>query len=605
MYKKRAIPTPNNIEYDKCMEKIRANHPSRAHLFEDICRIASGIIPRTSPTAAYKFMDLWFNDPSVVESVLSAMRSPNLCFLHPIFIKDDGTAIVHRHLGRNNYVEQTLVPSEYKTTEIDSCAASHMAIPLMFNKHANILLISTNDGQITVEHFEPHGPVHDPPSMPAYNIETVAKNLASELLNVPLAQIYYMPPSAVCFPHWTGPQSHVATSTFWNNTCTIWSMLYAFKRLLSPQTPPNTTYDEIKSFAKSMENNDDLIKATVEAFMKLVDVNESKYTVNIDKRFIPEVRRNISNAARKRKGGTKQINRKQLLIIFDIDETLIQYIPSKYHHLWMKKKHLFPKNSFIEIAKKNGTKDVVIFRPHLQQMFNYLVANRETIKIAIWTYSERDYAHSIATTLIARYQLPNDIFLFLKGAEDINDDDDYPKNLQTVYQEYPEYNVFNTILVDDRYTNIQHKINVNNGLLIEQFAPFGKEKERVLLDNATIQNMVNNDRVMLDAIRIFDAVHKDIMGCDEADIDEGFTEEPVFSSRIFRMGLDSYLQSYAIKPVRINNIISIGTPYMTNNFLLLKSRFDVNSMNASEKQSKRRTGSKRPTSSKRQTRRTI
>lgn len=605
MFKKQIA---HNKDYLQCMEKIHASHPTRAHLFEDVCKIASGIFSKVPATSLHKFTDLWFNDPSVVESVYASIKSPNLCFLHPIYINHNGVFFIHQHLGRSSYDAKVLDPHMYKQTQIDACSTTHMAIPLMFDEHANILLITLDDLydlQVNVEHFEPHGPIYDPPkkSLPlTYNIENKAVELISLLFNVTDASIHYIPPATLCFSHWTGPQWHVRDSVPWWGTCTFWSMLYAFKRLLSPETPPVTTFNEIKTMAEKMEGNDELVKATIEAFMKLVNIDETSYTVNGDRVFLTDVRKNISNEARKREGGMgkrgkKQTrkrhiikggtNRQQLLIVFDIDETLIHYMPSKYYHLWIEKKHLFPKKSYVEITKKNGTKDVIIFRPHLQQLFDYLHANRETIKVAIWTYSERDYATSIAETLMRRYNLPPDFFLFLKGGEDIDDENDYPKNLKIIFKEYPEFNVFNTILVDDRYTNINHSVNEKNGLLIEPFAPFGTEKTRVLLDNAVIQNMVTNDRVMLDAKRIFEAVYKDIMGCDETDIDEGFYTEPVFSSRIVRMGLEPYLQSFAIKPQRVDRIVSIGTPYLSPEFLIVKSGLEPYELKPSIKRSKR------------------
>jgi hypothetical protein len=222
-------------------------------------------------------------------------------------------------------------------------------------------------------------------------------------------------------------------------------------------------------------------------------------------------------------------------------------------------------------VKKNGTIDVVIFRPHLQQLFDYIKETNHGINAAIWTYSERDYAKSIANTLKKRYNLPADFFLFLKGGEDIDDENDYPKNLRAIYREYPQYNVFNTVLIDDRYTNIRHLVNAENGLLIEPFAPFGLEKKRVQLPDAVVQNMILNDRVMLDAQHILKAAYQDIMGCDATDIDEGFTTEPVFTERrVMRMGLQPFLQSFAVKPQSIDHIISIGTPYLTTDFVIIK-----------------------------------
>ncbi len=47
---------------------------------------------------------------------------------------------------------------------------------------------------------------------------------------------------------------------------------------------------------------------------------------------------------------------RKLLIVFDIDETLIQYIPNKYVDLWESKKSLFPTDSYIEETNSEGKK---------------------------------------------------------------------------------------------------------------------------------------------------------------------------------------------------------------------------------------------------------
>ncbi len=239
------------------------------------------------------------------------MRTPNLCFLHPIYVNHNGIFVIHQHLGRNSYDAKVLDPHVYKQTQIYGCSVTHMAIPLMFDEHANILLLSVDDLydlRITVEHFEPHGPIYDPPEtkMPiTFDIEKKAVELVSLLFNVTEANINYIPPQSVCFPHWTGPQWHVRHSVPWWGTCTFWSMLYAFKRLLSPDTPPTTTFDEIKTMAEKMEGNDELVRATIEAFMKLVEINEPERTVN-NRYFLKDVQKNISNETRKRAGGKKR-----------------------------------------------------------------------------------------------------------------------------------------------------------------------------------------------------------------------------------------------------------------------------------------------------------
>ena len=182
-----------------------------------------------------------------------------------------GEYVINQHTGRVNNAATLLNPEYYKNTQIDNFRSAHMAIPLMFDGHANILLITLNDTFITVEHFEPHGPVYDPPEdepMLTFNVEHKAIELISLLFNTTLDKINYLPPSAICLSYGIGPQWHLRNSTKWWGTCTFWSMLYAFKRLLMPDMPPTTTFNEIKEMAEKMEDNDDLIKATIEAFMK-------------------------------------------------------------------------------------------------------------------------------------------------------------------------------------------------------------------------------------------------------------------------------------------------------------------------------------------------
>jgi hypothetical protein len=173
---------------------------------------------------------------------------------------------------------------------------------------------------------------------------------------------------------------------------------------------------------------------------------------------------------------------KKLLIIFDIDETLIQYIPAKDLHLFEKAQSLIDTNMY----KINSNKSCVLFRDNVNELFE-MVKKDKFYKVALWTYSERSYANDIANILTEKYSLPSDFFLFKFGAEDMdeenmddNGDDSLhsgPKDLYEVYRRFPEFNMFNTILIDDRYGNMNHSHNINNALLIEPFAPFGAEKK--------------------------------------------------------------------------------------------------------------------------------
>jgi hypothetical protein len=253
-----------------------------------------------------------------------------------------------------------------------------------------------------------------------------------------------------------------------------------------------------------------------------------------------------------------------MLIVFDIDETLVQYMPHKYNDLWQERKHMFNENSYVEISD-NGKTSVVIFRPKLEEMMN-LFKNDSFFVPALWTYSERDYSEFIGNEIIKRYGLPENFFLFKKGAEDIDEDVGIPKDLNVIYEEYPEFNKFNTILVDDRYGNINNDSNMYNGLCIQPFAPFGAEKTREIIEESRFKKELN-DNIFTSVIKIATAIKKDIIGCDDEDYASAFATEPVFTEkRVKRMGLSQFYQTFAVK---FTNVVSVGVPYLTNKFILI------------------------------------
>jgi hypothetical protein len=251
--------------------------------------------------------------------------------------------------------------------------------------------------------------------------------------------------------------------------------------------------------------------------------------------------------------------------VFDIDETLIQYISGTYIDLWDQRKNSVDPNTYVESVNRNGVRDCIIFRPKLDKLMEKFKLDNFFIP-ALWTYSERDYCDLIANKIIEKYDLPHDFFLFKKGAEDIDEDVGIPKNLELVYNEYPEFNKFNTILVDDKYGNINNDSNMYNGLVIQPFAPFGMEKKRELLVEKEFKKQIS-DNVVVSIINVMDAIKKDLEGCDDEEYSQGFATEPVFDAkRIKRMGLDHFKQTFA---VQFKEVISIGVPYLTNKFILI------------------------------------
>ena len=253
--------------------------------------------------------------------------------------------------------------------------------------------------------------------------------------------------------------------------------------------------------------------------------------------------------------------KKRLLVIFDIDETLIHFLPkNKIDNTNWKQLGEQDKSQFNYV---NDGGHAVFLRPYLCELFRFFNANQDKYAVGLWTYSEREYAEGIASMISDNCGVGEDIFLFKWGAEDI-DDDDYPKNLNNVWSEFSDFNKFNTIIVDDLHGNIRHEHNVENSILIQPYAPFGRDKKRKPMTD-DMREIALKDDALNQLMSICEAVSKDIVGCSDEDIETSFGSESVFSpKRIKRMGLDKYLKKYAIKFVMLP---AIGESYQTNKFI--------------------------------------
>ena len=248
-------------------------------------------------------------------------------------------------------------------------------------------------------------------------------------------------------------------------------------------------------------------------------------------------------------------------MIFDIDETLIHFLPknkminTNWNGLTAEKK-----------AQFNYTSDgdhAVFLRPYLCELFRFFNANQDKYAVGLWTYSEREYSEGIAGIISDSCGLGEDFFLFKWGVEDI-DDEDYPKNLNNVWSEFSDFNKFNTIIVDDLHGNIRHEHNVENSILIQPYAPFSRDKKRKPMTDEMRVTALNDD-ALKQLKYICEVVSKDITGCDDADVAGAFCGETVFSpKRINRMGLGKYLKKYAISFVTLP---TIGEGYQTNKFI--------------------------------------
>lgn len=236
-----------------------------------------------------------------------------------------------------------------------------------------------------------------------------------------------------------------------------------------------------------------------------------------------------------------------ILIIFDIDETLIQFINKKAYHFWEdadpKMKETLTKHcEYIDMPKK---RQCIFFRTGLRKFLEQVKRNKR-IQIAIWTYSDNDYATDIAEMITDHFGFDENPFVFAYGADDIEDHDN-PKSLQKIWDN-PEFggtfNKFNSFLVDDRKGNICHDINMNNGIIVQAFAPFGETKAREPLTATSLNKSIHDD-IFAHLSKITKKILTDIDGCSEEDIAEALTEEAVFLPKCMkRRKLQAYFKEF-------------------------------------------------------------
>ena len=126
-------------------------------------------------------------------------------------------------------------------------------------------------------------------------------------------------------------------------------------------------------------------------------------------------------------------------------------------------------------------------------------------------------------------------------------DETYPKNLRDIWNDErfgDKYNMFNTFLVDDRKYNICHEMNMNNGIIIQPFAPYGESKQRTAITHESLMESLR-DNVLQKVLEICNNILDDIDGCSEEEVQEALAVEPVFAPKCLkRKGLKQYLREY-------------------------------------------------------------
>lgn len=251
-------------------------------------------------------LHIWYNDNAIFHEICKHLASIGIHILHEIVIwkniENSGQTmyVIPHNYGYDNMPKTTkhhhtsyLNEEVYYNTQIKKCPNNTMAIPIIIYHnnnsiaHSNMLVIKkqkNNPVKILVEHFEPYGNASTQNNI--FEITQLMYNLHSYDVNVTRQDdIQIISTSQFC-----SLQSHVLFSKYCDS-CNIFSIWYAVKRLLNPEEDPIKTCKNMEYYL--LENNPILtIKNIILSFIMLLNINE-KGVINgkkiIDKKLLSQI----------------------------------------------------------------------------------------------------------------------------------------------------------------------------------------------------------------------------------------------------------------------------------------------------------------------------
>ena len=321
-----------------------------------------------------------------------------------------------------------------------------------------------------------------------------------------------------------------------------------------------------QSVSNTIRNNSTTRKATRKNIKARMRTITRKMTKNVEKRSFAH----------------------PLLVVFDIDETLIQFLNKNAYKYFENMDVTLKRDLYNTIRYRDipENKQCIFFRPGLDKFFEYVQKHSKYIKIALWTYSENEYAKNMKAALVEEFGLSEDMFLFRWGVEDMYEDDhriEYPKDLELIWndekrhnlqEDYDEsgendgetfgetYNKFNTIFLDDRYGNIEHEKNRKNSILVQGFEPFGHTKTREPMTSELLR-VAKKDDMLIKLIGILENLKKDYKDCSEEEACDALKVEHIFEpKKIQRKGFKKYLKEH-IDGVELMTLGNVSNAFST------------------------------------------
>ena len=323
-----------NPQIQGCMEKIREMDVPESKKIQ-LCSVLAGIENSNNEEAKlqswYKFLNLFFNDQSIIEEIYKKMKTDGLCFLHEVGIYFDSYKdakhlfFVLKHAGKLEQTVNKRWDAEiYYKTNIRDCKQELMAIPITligkYGPHSNMLIIrkqtkknpirnifaylnktiikkEKNETIWEIEHFEPHGKQkHE-----ERDINKAIDDLVHDILNHDAEynkdNIKITHPNQLC--KLTGETNEtlqdILRDTKYGGSCTMFSMWYSFNRILYPEKESAQIYEEMNHTLLSSKNPSETIENIILSFVSLINIDIDSFKIGNDRFLMTATQKIIEN----------------------------------------------------------------------------------------------------------------------------------------------------------------------------------------------------------------------------------------------------------------------------------------------------------------------
>jgi hypothetical protein len=327
-----------NPQIQGCMEKIREMNVPESKK-KQLCSVLGGIENSNNEEAKleewYEFLDLFFNDTSIIEEIYKKMKTNGLCFLHNVriyFDKDDKPEFyVFKNAGKSGETTgEKWNPQMYYETNIRDCNQKLMAIPIGLigenHGHSNMLIIRkrkqknplTNIGAYLnktiikqeknkttwiIEHFEPHGRQDED----EYYVNKAIYDLVHDILKYDPEyngnNIKIIHPNQLC--RLTGEMNEILQQilggTKYKGSCTMFSMWYSFNRVLYPEKESAQIYEEMNDTLLSSKNPSETIENIILSFVSLINIDIDSLKIGNNRFLMTHTQKNIENRKENKK----------------------------------------------------------------------------------------------------------------------------------------------------------------------------------------------------------------------------------------------------------------------------------------------------------------